>query len=385
MKRKLLYSLLGLLILFSQAFTFAQPTHAADWNCKIVDTATLTASSKQFPGIRIDTGTAPRGEYEIWIQIAGISGKIAAPVKIDGKYIYIDQPFNTYGIANDTSKNLQQGNYIFGIVKKGDPIGYSYCPLDSNMQINVSGASPCKKIWTNSPKNLDDDFKLFVEFDPEQGMRGGDNSRQEVTITSREGSIQSTSKDLEQGQNIGKLRDYDLGINYKVKIYSGSLFDSHTCNASFTIEEDNKVTSGCTNSGDSACPTGQECQSADKDGVRTCKPQGPYEAGKTGVACVSNGDNKFTCSTAIGKISTDPEGFAKSILSIFLSLAGGILIILIIINGYKLMTSQGDPEKIKDGRDGIIAAIAGLLLIIFSLFILQLITVNILGIPGFTP
>ena len=47
------------------------------------------------------------------------------------------------------------------------------------------------------------------------------------------------------------------------------------------------------------------------------------------------------------------------------------------------MTSQGDPEKLKDAKEGIIAAIAGILLIIFSLSILQLITTDIIGIPGF--
>jgi len=92
---------------------------------------------------------------------------------------------------------------------------------------------------------------------------------------------------------------------------------------------------------------------------------------------------EFSCNTAIGTIDIDPEGFTQSILRLLLGLSGGILLILIIINGYKIMTSQGDPEKIKDAREGIIAAIAGILLIIFSLSILQLITVDIIGIPGF--
>lgn len=91
----------------------------------------------------------------------------------------------------------------------------------------------------------------------------------------------------------------------------------------------------------------------------------------------------YICQTAIGPISADAEGFSRSILRLVMGIAGGILVLLIIINGYKLMTSQGDPEKLKDARDGIIAAIAGILLIIFSLSILQLITVDIIGIPGF--
>ena len=112
--------------------------------------------------------------------------------------------------------------------------------------------------------------------------------------------------------------------------------------------------------------------------------EGKCKPGTTKIACIERGNSgEFTCRTAIGDFNTDPESFARSVLALFLSLAGGILLILIIINGYKFMTSQGDPEKIKDAREGIIAAIAGILLIIFALAILRLITVDIIGIPGF--
>ena len=121
---------------------------------------------------------------------------------------------------------------------------------------------------------------------------------------------------------------------------------------------------------------------------------GICEVGLVPLACVEiqgyddkgiplNHTGKFACNTAIGRIDVDPEGFARSILRLLLGLAGGLLLVLIIINGYKLMTSQGDPEKIKDAREGIIAAITGILLIIFSLSLLQLIASNIIGIPGF--
>jgi hypothetical protein len=49
------------------------------------------------------------------------------------------------------------------------------------------------------------------------------------------------------------------------------------------------------------------------------------------------------------------------------------------------MTSQGDPEKVKEARESITAAVAGLLVIIFSIVLLQLITVDILHLPGFKP
>ncbi len=87
--------------------------------------------------------------------------------------------------------------------------------------------------------------------------------------------------------------------------------------------------------------------------------------------------------TALGFVRTDSNGFTKWLLGFVLSIAGGIVIIIIIVAGYKLMTSQGDPEKIKNARDQLTAAIIGLLFIIFSLAILELITRDILGLPGF--
>ena len=89
--------------------------------------------------------------------------------------------------------------------------------------------------------------------------------------------------------------------------------------------------------------------------------------------------------TAIGSISTEPQKFVKSIFSIVLGLAGGIALILIIISGYQIMASQGNPEALAAGRGRLIGAIVGLLFIIFSFVILQVIGVDILKIPGFNP
>ncbi len=93
--------------------------------------------------------------------------------------------------------------------------------------------------------------------------------------------------------------------------------------------------------------------------------------------------NGKICPTAFGDIQTDPTGFIKSLFSIILSLAGGIAIILIMIAGYRLMSSQGNPEKVQAAREQLTSAIVGLLFIIFSVTILQIIGVDILHIPGF--
>ena len=87
--------------------------------------------------------------------------------------------------------------------------------------------------------------------------------------------------------------------------------------------------------------------------------------------------------TAIGKIPVDPVGFITKIFSIVLSIAGLGAMITIILAGYRMMISRGNPEALKGARERLTSAIVGLLFIIFSLVILSVITQDILKIPGF--
>ncbi len=81
-------------------------------------------------------------------------------------------------------------------------------------------------------------------------------------------------------------------------------------------------------------------------------------------------------------IPTDPAAFVLRFFTILLGFAGGIALLLMIFAGYKLITSSGKPEQVQQGRDQLIAAIVGLIFIIFSFVIFQLIVVDILKIPG---
>lgn len=87
--------------------------------------------------------------------------------------------------------------------------------------------------------------------------------------------------------------------------------------------------------------------------------------------------------SAFGKLNTDPGGFITSVFALLLSMSGGIALLLIMRAGYILMTSSGNPEKVSAGREQLVAAIVGLLFIIFSFVILQVIGVEVLRIPGF--
>lgn len=86
--------------------------------------------------------------------------------------------------------------------------------------------------------------------------------------------------------------------------------------------------------------------------------------------------------TGIGCIKTDVAGFTGSIVGIGMGVGGAATFLCIIYAAFILQTSKGNPEKIKKAQENLRACITGLLLIIFSIFILRLIGVSILQIPG---
>lgn len=89
--------------------------------------------------------------------------------------------------------------------------------------------------------------------------------------------------------------------------------------------------------------------------------------------------------TALGTILVDPGSLISNIFGILLSISGGIAIVIIILSGYRIVFSQGDPEKLQNARQHLTSAIIGLLFIIFSVVILRVIGVDILHLPGLNP
>ena len=88
--------------------------------------------------------------------------------------------------------------------------------------------------------------------------------------------------------------------------------------------------------------------------------------------------------TAIGCVPiTDQNALVGWILGWAIGIGGGIAFILILIAGFQIMTSAGDPKKLQAGQELLASAIGGLILLIFSVFILRFIGVDILEIPGF--
>lgn len=85
--------------------------------------------------------------------------------------------------------------------------------------------------------------------------------------------------------------------------------------------------------------------------------------------------------TAIGCIPTDsPTSFTNFVLKWAIGLASGIAVLMIIYAGFEILTSSGDPKRLQAGQELLTATISGLLLIVFSVFLLRIIGINILGI-----
>lgn len=100
-------------------------------------------------------------------------------------------------------------------------------------------------------------------------------------------------------------------------------------------------------------------------------------------ACKScfEGGGAWTAIGCIGQGGT-PNDFVSWFLKLGTGLGGGIAFLLILFSGFQRITSAGNPEKLHEAKELMTAAISGLLLIIFSIFLLRLIGVDILQIPG---
>jgi len=144
-----------------------------------------------------------------------------------------------------------------------------------------------------------------------------------------------------------------------------------------TYEANFALCGDLTPSGAAACtPTGQECVPLGTGTKQTPSTEQSSPLGK--------GDcDTDELDTAIGCI---PIGSSNNLIGFVLKWAigigGGIAFLLIIYSGFIILTSQGDPKRLQAGQELLSSALMGLILLIFSVFILRVIGVKILDIPG---
>jgi hypothetical protein len=133
------------------------------------------------------------------------------------------------------------------------------------------------------------------------------------------------------------------------------------------------------------CQTGQEC-------VRSGYVPGDisrsfYSCSTTYSSTVNCGNgsdpNQRCVNTAFGIINTDPGAFITQIVRVGLGIGSGIALALIIFGSFKIVTSQGSPDALGEGKEIITSAIIGLIFMILSVSLMQILGVDILGLGGF--
>jgi hypothetical protein len=138
------------------------------------------------------------------------------------------------------------------------------------------------------------------------------------------------------------------------------------------------------------CSTQAEC-----DSIKAEKSSPPASTSTAATVCqyVNNDNDRNTCVdcvvnrngtwTALGCIENDSSVLVSKLITLGIGIAGGIAFLLILFGGFQILISAGNPEKMNAGKEMVTSAITGLLLIIFSVFLLRLIGYDILHIPGF--
>lgn len=116
-------------------------------------------------------------------------------------------------------------------------------------------------------------------------------------------------------------------------------------------------------------------------GAGCTKGSGQQCSTSTGKIIVTGGDGVLT---AIGCVPTKPQILVESILRYGTLAAGGVAFLLMLLAAIQMITAEGNPNTIKTSQEKFYSAIIGLLLVIFSVLLMQVIGVDLLGLQGFS-
>lgn len=169
------------------------------------------------------------------------------------------------------------------------------------------------------------------------------------------------------GENSFGLGAYTLTVS---TIISGTTTGGNVCSERFNV-----TVGGGTGGGGGTVfqPKGCECTGVTK--AEECPKEKVFIEGQ---GCCQSLD------TGIGCIPTEPGGFVSFMFKYLLGFSGMIAFFLILAAGFQILTSAGNPEKLQAGQQLLTAAVIGVMVLVFSIVILQIIGTNILGgLPGF--
>lgn len=87
--------------------------------------------------------------------------------------------------------------------------------------------------------------------------------------------------------------------------------------------------------------------------------------------------------TMLGCLRTDAGEFTVQLSRLFFNIVGGIAFLFLLYGAGVIAASRANTERLMYGRKVVVAAIAGLLFVLASTFIIRFVATEILQIPGF--
>jgi hypothetical protein len=166
----------------------------------------------------------------------------------------------------------------------------------------------------------------------------------------------------------------DRSVCYENKIYNCNTVPYYT----FSSDCGDKTCYEVTGEKYAKCGTDEEISKTDGV-IGTVTTTVTVDSSSTYNPLCANGTG---INTSLGCIPTDIEKFVPWLLKWLFGIAGGIAFLLMAYGFILVATSGGDDKKMAGAKETITSAITGLLVCIFAIFILRLIAVNILHIPG---
>ena len=146
-------------------------------------------------------------------------------------------------------------------------------------------------------------------------------------------------------------------------------------------------------SDDSACSSGSGCSQytcwtigrgkSCRYGVQPQTPSVPPVNPVSGGGIQCGTDAEPGISTAIGCIHTEPKALVTDLLKFATAISGGLAFLLMLLGAFQMITSAGNPDTLHAGRDRFTSAIIGLLIVIFSILLMQILSIDILGLGKF--
>lgn len=350
------FAVLFFLIFFS--FVFNQKSNAA--TCAFTLTPPIITDKIKTISVKVTSNDfAPLHSYKI--QIAG--GNACFHGYCPNRTAQLTS--GNLSVKFDLPSTLSNGNYIIGVTDTQG--GASVCSSSFQVGPSSAGGNNCNLIPVKpdpfAPKPSD--YVAFKITGSLASINNNDQLHTYIKVNNNDGAgvwdgcINRSDLTNSGGFGFGYLTSGSYYIQVNDGCTPAHIFENQACYAKFRVD-----------------PTGGGLGGSGN-------PQDPIPPGP----CSAGANSKGSCSkvdTGLGiSIGTNPQSLIQTLFGLILSISGGIALLLIIISGYKVLASQGNPEALKGAREQLTAAIVGLLFIILALVILQIIGVDILHLPGF--